>query len=194
VSAPKLSPADWATIVTLYSRGEKTVRDLADMFKVSPQAIHQGLRQRGVQKGSKVSDVAGEVADEAAEARKAKVKDAQKKAEEYSKRFDLIAQHTVKAIVDAHQGGNVSTANPALVALKNGVAILRAARQEHWDIHKVDELLQENEDLAELNVGEYTEDELAAIREANEAAFNESLEDEDFSIPGDEDEEDEPVE
>lgn len=171
----KLSPADWATIVTLYSRGEKTVRDLAEQFKVTPQAIHQGLRQRGVQKASGISDVLAEVEDAATAKRKEKVAAAHKKAEDYGKYTDVLVQLTIKKITEAHNAGGISTVNADIITLKNGMAIVAKGRQENWIIGKVDELMQESEELAQLNVGEYTEEELAAIREANEEAYQQTL-------------------
>lgn len=186
-----LSPGDWATIVTLASRGEKNARDLADMFQVTVQAIHQGLRKRGVSFGSRVTEVSKEVEDEASAARKKRVQDGQKKAEDYSKRLDLVVQLTVKKIVDANATGTLAAVNGDIITLKNAIATISKGRQEHWDIHKIDELLQENEELAELNVGEYTEEELEAIKEANEAAYQESLDnDSDLNVSVDDEEDD----
>jgi predicted DNA binding protein len=190
-----LSVGDWATIVTLASRGEKTARELAEMFGVSVQAIHQGLNKRGVKFGSAVQNVVKEVEDEAAAARKKKVQDAQKKAEDYGKYLDIVVQLTVKKVTDANKNnGAISTVNADVITLKNAMAIIAKGRQENWAVHKIDELLQENEDLAELNVGEYTEDELEAIREANEAAFQESLDENIDEFILDEDEDQEPIE
>jgi hypothetical protein len=191
--ATTISAGDWATIVTLASRGEKTARELADMFKVSPQAIHQGLRKRGVTFASRLREVVAEGEDAATVARKKKVQDANKKAEDYSKRLDLVVQLTVKKIVDANNTGTLAAVNGDIITLKNAIATISKGRQEHWEIHKVDELLQENEELAELNVGEYTEEELEGIRAANEEAYNETLDDgfDDFTVDAD-DEDSEP--
>jgi hypothetical protein len=173
----KLSASDWATIVTLASRGEKTVRELAEMFGVARQSIHEGLVKRGVQVASRIQGVQAEIEDAATAARKKKVQDANKKADDYSKRIELLAQLTIKKIVDANTAGTLAAVNGDIITLKNATATIAKCRQENWDINKVDELLQENEELAELNVGEYTEDELEQIRAANEEAYNQTLED-----------------
>lgn len=188
----KLSAADWATVVTLASRGEKTVRELAEMFGVRRQSIHEGLVKRGVQVASRIQAVQAEIEDAATAARKKRVQDAQKKADDYSKRLDLVVQLTVKKIVDANQVGTLASVNGDIITLKGAMAIISKGREQHWDIHKVDELLQENEELAELNVGEYTEDELEAIRAANEEAYNQTLEDgiDEFTIDADDEDED----
>lgn len=173
----KISPSDWATIVTLYQRGEKTVRDLAEMFQVSRQAIHDGLNKRGVKKGSKVSDVAKEAEDEAAAAHKARVAAAHSTAERYSKYNELFVQIMVKKIVDANNAGTLALANADVITLKNGMSILAKARKEAWDMGKIEQMLEQDEELAALNVGEYTEEELALIQAANEEAYQSSLDD-----------------
>jgi DNA-binding transcriptional regulator YhcF (GntR family) len=185
-----LSPADWAQVVTLYSRGEKTVRDLADQFGVSPQAIHKGLRQRGITKGSRIADVEGEIEDEAEKARREKVKAAIAKADQFGKFNEFFVQILVKRIRDANENGSLAAANGDVITIKNAMATLAKGRSEAWDIHKIEEMLQESEELATLNVGEYTEDELETIRAANEEAYQASMEDID-NLVLDEDEGDE---
>lgn len=194
----QLTPAEWATIVTLYSRGEKTVRDLADQFGVSPQAIHKGLRARGVQKGSRIADVEHEAEDEAEKARREKVKAAVSKADQFGKFNEFFVQILVKRIRDANENGSLAGANADVITIKNAMATLAKGRAEAWDIHKIEEMLRESEELATLNVGEYTEAELEEIKAANEEAYQASMEDidgltmdEDLSV---DDEDEEPVE
>jgi hypothetical protein len=196
-SNAKLSPADWATVITLYSRGEKSIRELAVMFKVAPQSIHEGLRKRGTKKGSALGDVTREVEDEAAAAHKQRVQAAHQTAERYQKYNELLIQLTVKKIADANTAGTLSAINADILTLKNGMAILAKGRKEACEIGKVEEMLQQDEELAQLNVGEYTEEELEAIRAANEEAYQQSLDDvdnldiDDLDDADDGDEEDE---
>lgn len=177
MSQNKLSSTDWATIVTLYTRGEKTVRDLAEQFQVSRAAIHEGLNKRGVKKGSKVSDVMKEAEDEAAAAHKARVAAAHSTAERYQKYNELFVQIMVKKIVDSNQSGTLASANAEIIAIKNGMAVLAKARKEAWDMGKIEQMLEQDEELAALNVGEYTEEELDAIKAANEEAYQASMDD-----------------
>lgn len=181
----KISPSDWATVVTLYSRGEKSVRELATMFKVSPQAIHDGLRKRGVKKGSALGDVQQETEDEASKAHTARVQAAHQTADRYQKYIDVMVQLTVKKITDAHGAGTLATANADILTLKNGIAIVAKGRKESWEIGKIDQMLEQDEELAQLNVGEYSEEELEAIRSANEEAYQQSLDDVDSIDMGD---------
>jgi transposase-like protein len=171
----KLSATDWATICTLAERGEKTVRELAQQFDVSDEAIRKGLKKRGIVRRSKQGEVMGEAVDEARVAREAAVKAANQQVETYSKYNDVIAKLTMKRIIEGDRDGNLATKNAEILVLKNAAAIVEKARQEQWDIQGIEDLLGENAELPDLNVGEYTPEELEAIREANEDHYNESM-------------------
>lgn len=187
---PRLSPSDWATVVTLYERGEKNLRELAEQFGVSPQAIQKGLKTRGVEKGSRLDEVANEVDDAARQARERQVAQANATRDNYAKWTDVLAKMTIKQIVEAEQGGNVSRANANVLTLKNGMAVIEKARRESWEILGIEDLLGENAELPDLNVGEYTEEELDAIREGNEASYLEELTEDDDSEDGDDGQDD----
>jgi transposase-like protein len=175
----RLSASDWATAVTLYQLGEKNIRELAEDFEVTPSAIRKGLAARGVEKNSKVGDVVNQVADEALAKRVAKVGQANLLVDNYAKYFDVIAKLTIKKISEAEKAGSVATANAEIIVLKNAVSIIQTTRGELWSVLDIEDLLGENAELPDLNVGEYTPDELESIREANEESFLETIEDDD---------------
>lgn len=176
----RLSATDWATVVTLYQRGEKNLRELAEQFGVSIQAISKGLKARGVEKGSRLNEVIGEVDDAARQERERRVKQANNQVESYAKWYDVIAKLTMKKIIDGSQTpGGIAAQNAELLALKNATAIIEKARAESWEILDIKDLLGENAELPDLNVGEYTPEELERIRQANEEGYLEGLEDED---------------
>lgn len=177
-AAPKLSPTDWATVVTLYERGEKNLRQLAEQFGVTPQAIQKGLKQRGIEKGSRLDEVAQEVDDIARQERERRVQQANATVENYAKWYDVIAKLTMKKVLDANNAGGVATVNADILTLKNATAIIEKARSESWAILGIEDLLGEGAELPDLNVGEYSEAELERIREANEASYLEGIEEE----------------
>jgi hypothetical protein len=184
----RLSSVDWATICTLYERGEKNVRQLAEQFDVSFEAIRKGLKKRGIQKNSRLNEVMEEVKDDARIAREARVKAANVAVDQYAKYNDVIAKLTMKRVIEGDRDGNLATKGADLLVLKNAAAIVEKARSEQWDIQGLDGLLGENAELPDLNVGEYTPEELDAIRAANEDHYNEaqrSSESDDDNIEGD---------
>lgn len=165
-------------MVTLYERGEKNLRQLAEQFGVSPQAIQKGLKSRGIERASRLAEVSNEVDDAARKERERQIQMANATRENYAKWYDAIAKLTMKKVIDANTNGNMSALNADIITLKNATAILEKARSESWVILGIEELLGENAELPDLNVGEYTEAELEQIREGNEASYLEGFEDE----------------
>ncbi len=185
----RLSAVDWATICTLYERGEKNLRELAEQFGVSVQAVQQGLKKRGVQKNSRQDEVIGEAHDEARAVREARVNAAKAQVDAYSKYYDVISKLVMKRVIEGDRDGTLAAKNAEIISLKNAAAIVHRARAEQWEIGKLDELLGDNAELPDLNVGEYTLEELEAIRAANEDHYNESMNSNEGDAFGDEDDE-----
>lgn len=172
----RLSPSDWATVVTLYERGEKNLRELADQFGVSPQAIQKGLKARGIEKGSRLDEVTNEVDDAARRERERRVQNAGLAVEQYAKWYEALAKLTMNKVITANTNGNIATVNAEVLTLKNATAIVEKARRESWEILGIEDLLGEGAELPDLNVGEYSPDELEAIRQGNEESYLEGLE------------------
>lgn len=178
LSTRRLTPTDWAHIVTMFERGEKNIRELAEQFGVSSQAIHKGLKSRGIKKGSRLSEVTGDIDNAAREERERRVKQANQQVESYAKWYDVIAKLTMKKVIEGSQTpGGIAAHNADLLALKNATGIVEKARNESWAILGIEDLLGENAELPDLNVGEYTPEELERIREANEESYLETLDD-----------------
>jgi predicted DNA binding protein len=194
----RLTATDWATIVTLAERGEKNLRELAEQFGVSQQAISKGLKARGVTIGSRITEVMSEVDDVARKERERRVKQANVAVEQYAKYYDALTKRLIKTVlIDGTQtAGGVAAANAEVLSIKNTLTALRIAREESWNILKIEELLGEHAELPDLNVGEYTPDEIEAIRQANEEHYLEGQEgdgegDEDDAILSEIEDEDE---
>lgn len=178
-SGKRLSATDWATIVTLAERGEKNLRELAEQFGVSIAAISKGLKSRGITMGSRLDEVMGEVDDVARQERERKVKNANASVEQFAKYNDAIVKLMMKRVIDGSQTpGGIATAGAEVLVLKNTLAGLRIAREEQWDILDIKDLLGENAELPDLNVGEYTPEEIEAIKQANEDHYLEAQNDE----------------
>jgi hypothetical protein len=191
-SQKRLSSVEWAAIVTAYERGEKTIPVLAAEFKVSDEAIRKGLRKRNVVKNSRNEEVIGEAVDEARLARERKVKAAEQAVDQYAKYNDVITKLTIKRVIDGDRDGTLAGKNAEILTLKNAAAIVERCRREQWDIQGLENLLGENAELPDLNVGEYSPDELEAIRAANEDHYQESMrsDDDEDQIEGDDFDED----
>jgi len=178
--AKRLTSVEWATVVTLYERGEKTVKEMAEQFGVSPQAIREGLRTRGATRDSRLPEVKSEVEDAARAEHARRVADAQKVREDHAKYIKVLTQLAVKKVSEAASSGSLPLVNADMLTLKNAMAIVATGRRELWDILDIAKLMDEEEELPDLNIGEYSPDEIDTMRDANEADYQETIdEDED---------------
>lgn len=174
--AGKISPTQWAEIATAWKRREKSLRELAEEHGVTKQYISQELAKRGIERNSDLAEIAGEdEGDSARRDREERVATAKKKQSEYSKYNDVIVQLTMKRVIEGSKAnGSLSSKHKDLIVLGNASKILERARKENWEILQIEDLLGEGEDLPDLNVGEYSDDDLAEIREAQERHYVES--------------------
>jgi len=172
----RLSPKEWAEIKTAFERNEKSVRELAEEYGVTKQAIYKGLGDRGAKR---MSDLAEGTEDDAAEAdakeREEEVRRAKKKRDEYARYNDVIVQLTMKRVIEgSQQNGSLASKHKDIVVLNNAAKIVERARKENWEILRVEDLLGEEEQLPDLNVGEYSQEELDEIRRAQEEHYVEA--------------------
>lgn len=178
----KLSPSDWANVVVAYQSGEKNVIELAEEFGVSHQAISKGLRERGVQRVSKLTENIVNEEDQARVQRTADVVKARMQVERFSKFNDVITQMVMKRVIDGDRDNSLRTYDSDIKVLNNASKIVERARRENWTILEIERVLEGEESLPDLNVGEYTPAELEAIREANEEHYLEAQEDDDEGL------------
>lgn len=179
----KITASEWAQIVTSYQRGEKSVIDLAAEFNVSHQAISKGLRERGVTRASRLTENIESEEDKARKEHEARMERAKTSVEKFAKYNDAIVQMVMKRLIEGDRDGDLAEKHNEILVLKNGQSVIAKARKENWDILQIKDIIDEEDSLPDLNIGEYTPDELEAIRRANEEAYLEGVadpEDEDF--------------
>lgn len=149
------------------------------MFGVSRTAIVKGLRSRGISKGSRLDEVRDEADSKAREERSRKVTQANLSVENYAKYNDIIVKLAMGKVIEANKNNNLATITSELLALKTAAQIVERTRIENWSILKIDDLLGDEAELPDLNVGEYSEEELDEIRAQNDEAYLESIDDSD---------------
>lgn len=175
----KLSAADWANVVVTYQSGEKNVVELAEHYGVTHQAISKGLRERGIKR---VSQLTEHIEDEDDQARK-ELEEQRAKAralrERYSKFNDVIANMVMKRVAEGDRDNNLRIYDTEIKILGNAGKAIERARRENWEILDINNILEGEDKLPDLNVGEYTPEELEAIRQANEDHYLEAQEDDD---------------
>lgn len=162
----RITPANWATIVVLYQRGEKNTRELAEQFGVTRQAIEKGLKSRGIEKGSRLDEVRNEANDSARAEIVRRVSEPNKCKSEHAGWISAIERLAMRKIVDAENAQNLPSVNADMVVLSNTLKIVAKGRKGIWRILDIDGLKDQGDKLPELNIGEYTVDEIGDIQDA----------------------------
>lgn len=172
----KLTPSEWAQAITAYERGEKKIPEIADEYGVDHSTIAKGFRSRGVVRRSTLSEGVGQ--DEEDVARKEReelVTKAKRQQETFFKYNTAIAQMTMKRLIEGDkEGGSLKSKNAEILVLKNASQIIMRARQENWEILGIEDILGEDEQLPDLNISEYTPEEIEEIRREQEDHYLES--------------------
>jgi transposase-like protein len=193
----KLTPAQWAQIVTLWELGKVTMSDLARTYHVSEEAIRQGLKKRGTRRGSR----AHEIAEATIDASRSQAKKEQEAIREMKERYlgytNIISKLAMREIADAVKGSvSLATKKEAMITLQKASAVVSRMRDENFHIYGLYDQPDQADELPDIGIGEYTAEELAAIQgqtdplEGLELGENVNLDD--INLPfGDEEEEDE---
>lgn len=189
---PKLSPTDWANVVVAYQSGEKNMVELAEEYGVTHQAISKGLRERGIRRVSELTENIVNEEDQARKQREEDVAKARQQVERFSKFNDVITQMVMKRVIDGDRDGTLRAYDGEIKVLNNASKVVERARRENWTILEIEKVLEGEESLPDLNVGEYTPEELESIRQANEDNYLEGQagdgeEYDDYSFASDED-------
>lgn len=174
--AKRLSSVEWATVCALYERGEKNTRELAEQFGVSRQAIEQGLRQRDVKRNARSDEVRGEIEDAAREEHKKRIAEANKLKTDYAGYMKILTGMALRKLTQAEANGqDVSAVNAQMVTIGNAMKIVAKAQERTWEILDIKNLTEGEDELPDLNVGEYTPDEIEGIKDAIEEAYQDQL-------------------
>lgn len=181
-----LSASEWASISVLYERGEKNTRELSEQFKVTRQAIEKGLKDRGIQKNSRLDEVRNDTDERAREELARRIAEANKHKTDYANYQNALGRMVMKKVAEAEKVGAVAGVNAEVIVLGNAIKAIAKSREEIWSILDIPSLEHSEEDLPDLNIGEYTEDEIEGIKEANEDAWQAGLaedhEDDDLQV------------
>lgn len=170
-TSKRLKDSDWIVVVALWERGEVTLSDLSDKFGVSKAALSQGLKRRGVVRGSK-AHIATKKIQEKIESEKEKlVEDIYN----FKKRFigygNYLADMAVTTLKEAKASGVTGAVAAtrgeleAIYAATKTFAKIRDDMYHLYDMYDKDSAPSENYDF---NIGVYSEKDIEAVREAQD--------------------------
>lgn len=175
----RLTKIQWAQAEALWASGSATLRDLADKFEISEQAINKHMTNAGIVGGAKAEKtkvkfenrLAKQAAEDAAllAARVRETKD------EHYKMAAGIAKLAWSEVLQAKQKGlPMSAIASNLKALDIAATTLAKARIERWACVGLDRDDTLGDDgLPELTISELTAEEIQELRERDFNEFEE---------------------
>lgn len=162
----KLTPAEWEQVVVLWEAGTVTLSDLESKFGISKAALHEGLKKRKAIKGSRAKEFATHT-EEALKTDAARRGDTIKKfREDYDKYGDAIFRMMLKelSLLQSERDSSAEVKRNMMRNLKYGAEILKIVRDERFHLLDLYNQTDADEDLPDIAVVQYDDDEIEAIK------------------------------
>lgn len=161
----RLTPSEWAQVVTLWELGRATLSELSRLFGISVAALRKGLKNRGAVRGIR----AHEIGNSAVEAAKSDVQKNIERISTMKERFigytDLVAKLTMKELTEAVRDKTpLATKRNDLQTLQRAANILATLRSESYHLYGLNDENPMDEELPEIGITEYTSEEIAKMQ------------------------------
>lgn len=161
----------WAEIAAIWELGDATLQELSDKYGITRQGISRKMKELGIVRGSKSSQQLARVHEEVVKAtgQDAKVI-AQRMVdtkEDHYNHSNMLGKLAMNELALAKSEGRaLATAEPNLKAIQRAMQVVKMVREEKWVVLGLDQIEHEDEDLPELVIREMTQEEVRAIRDA----------------------------
>ena len=188
----RLTEAEWVAVSSLWELGEVTLKDLSERFGISEPALSQGLKRRGIKRGSKAHLASKEIELRIKEEKEKMVEDIFLFKKKFLKYGDFLMTLTMNEITEAKKDGvKLYTKKPELEAIFSATKIYKTIRHDMFHLYDMYNNDSAGETTEEFNFGVYSEEDIAKIREAQElidAEMNNNISDLDIDSFDEEDE------
>jgi hypothetical protein len=174
----RLKESEWLVISSLWERGETTLKELSEKFGISEAALSQGLKRRGVKRGSKAHLIAKEINARTQE-------ESAKLIEEifnFKKRFlrygDFLMTSTMNHITECKKDGKkLVTIKPELETLVVATKVYKTIRNDMYHLYDLYNPDNKPDDDLQFNIGVYSDSDIEALREAQKLYHEQTLSD-----------------
>lgn len=171
----RLSPAQWAEIRALWETGEVTLNELADQFCVTERGIQMHFKKHGTIKGAKAKAIAAAVQEEVfadlfedPAAMRAKGREARSAAFANAGKIEELVMAQVDAALKTPT--EAYRAASAIRALSLAAQAIERTHKIRWAALGLEQK-EDAEELPELIIRDYTEEELNEIRRQQREAY-----------------------
>lgn len=174
-SHKKLTPLEWEEAVALWKSGSVTLVDLSARFGISKNALSDGFKKRGARKGEKAAEYAKKTEDSLKSEvalRAEEIKQFRKKYQGFGDFIMTLTMVELKRMAE-ERPRTPETQKRYMSSLKMGSDIYAKIRDQKFHLYDLYNVAEEDEDLPELAVATYTDEQLAAIRRMQEKSDDE---------------------
>jgi hypothetical protein len=165
----RLKESEWLVVSSLWEMGEVTLKELSEKFGVSEPALSQGLKRRGIKRGSKAHLASKEIETKIRAEKEQLVEEIFTFKKRFLKYGDFLMTLTMNEITEAKKN------KEKLFSRKNEIETIIAATKVYKTIrndmfHLYDLYNPDNQpqDEKTFNIGVYDEQDIKALRESQE--------------------------
>lgn len=165
----RLTEAEWIVVSSLWELGEVTLKELSEKFGISEPALSQGLKRRGIKRGSKAHLASKEVELRIKEEKEKMVEEIFHFRKKFLKYGDFLMTLTMNELTEAKKAGDkLITKKPELDAIFAATKVYKTIRHDMFHLYDMYNNNDTGEENEEFNFGVYSEKEIEELREAQE--------------------------
>lgn len=165
----RLTEAQWIVVSSLWELGEVTLRDLSEQFGISEAALSQGLKRRGIKRGSKAHLASKELEARIKEEKGKMVEEIFTFKKKFLKYGDFLMTLTMNEITEAKKAGDkLITRKTEIDTIIAATKVYKTIRNDMFHLYDLYNPEVKTEEQEEFNIGVYSEKELDDLREAQE--------------------------
>lgn len=165
----RLKESEWIVVSHLWEMGDVTLKELSEKFGISEAALSQGLKRRGIKRGSKAHIAHKEVEAKAKEERAKLIEEIYSFKKKFIRYGDFLMTLTINEITDARkEGKKLATKKSELEAIYSATKTYKTIRNDMFHLYDLYNPESQPDEELEFNIGVYSEKELEDLKKAQE--------------------------
>lgn len=165
----RLKESEWLVISALWERGEVTLKELSEKFGITEPALSQGLKRRGIKRGSKAHIVSKEIERTYAEEKEKMIQEIFAFKKRFLRYGDFLMTLTMNQITEAHkEKKKIATCKPEIEAIFAATKVYKTIRNDMFHLYDLYNPDNQPEEETTFNIGVYSEADIEALREGQE--------------------------
>jgi hypothetical protein len=165
----RLNESQWIVASSLWELGEVTLKDLSEKFGISEAALSQGLKRRGIKRGSKAYLASKEIELRIKEEKEKMVEDIFIFKKRFLKYGEFLMTLTMNEITEAKKsGGKLVSKKPEIDTIFAATKVYKTIRNDMFHLYDLYNTENTGEEQEQFNFGVYSEKEIDQLREAQE--------------------------